>query len=146
MMKICRNIHLTRHLPTELREPRRVMLIFWRLSLVFGCLTTGGGASSDCSGVISDCGPNSQDDQVCRGSLVLTSPENQRETFPYDKSGLSCEPENLEHKFPFSTAEVNGCGEFTIHSKRNGRGNAATVSGSSGPVSVRDMAVYSKLV
>ena len=113
---------------------------------MFCCLTAGGGASSDCFGVLCPGGANSPDDRVCRGSLVLTSPENQRETFTYDKSGLSCEPENLEQKFPFSSAEVNGCGEFTIHSKRNGRGNAATVSGASGPVSVRDMAVYSKLV
>ena len=108
-------------------------LIFWSLGLVFG-LHTGGGAG-DCNGVLSDC---PAEESICRGSLVLSSPENQTETFLYDRQELNCEPVNLRQKFKFSTVEVNGCGTFSIHSGPNGRGRTVHVSDTSGVVSAQE--------
>ena len=108
--------------------------IFWSLGLVFG-LHTGGGAG-DCSGVLSVCPADITVE--CRGSLVLSSPENQTETFLYDRQELNCEPVNLRQKFTFSTVEVNGCGTFSIHSRPDGRGRTVHVSDTSGLVSAQD--------
>merc|ERR1719219_2573848 len=123
-------------LSTERREPARVMLIFWSLSLLFACGCGCQAASSD-GGVLSIGQQNSQN-PVCHGSLVLISPENERKTFQYDGSDLNCKPEALRPKFTFSTAEVHGCGKFSIHSGPKGKGTTLRVSGTSGPVSARE--------
>ena len=108
-------------------------LILWSLGLVLG-LHTGGGAA-DCSGVLSVC---PAEESLCRGSLVLSSPENQTKTFLYDRQELNCEPVNLRQKFRLSTVEVNGCGAFSIHSGPNGRGRTVHVSDTSGLVSAHE--------
>merc|ERR1711874_894014 len=84
------------------------------------------------------CSEHIEDNPICRGSLVLLSPQNQTETFIYDKNGLNCEPENLQKKFKFSSVQVNGCGKFSIHSMANGRGRTVLVSDSSGFISAQE--------
>ena len=114
------------------------MLSFCVFSLVVGFLTPwrGEACASDCRGVLSDC-PQGYQDPVCRGTLVITSPDNQEETFLYDTSDLICDPENLQEPLTFSSLEVEGCGKFSVHSGQNGRGNSILVRGNSGPLSAQ---------
>ena len=131
------NIQLPRDLPTMWRRHTSMTIIFWGFSLLTSCLTSG--AASDCSGVTNlACSEHIEDNPICRGSLVLLSPQNQTETFVYDKNGLNCEPENLQKKFKFSSVQVNGCGKFSIHSMANGRGRTVLVSDSSGLISAQE--------
>ena len=134
---LMQNIQLPRDLPTMWRRHTSMRIIFWGFSLLTSCLTSG--AASDCSGVTNlACSEHIEDNPICRGSLVLLSPQNQTETFIYDKNGLNCEPENLQKKFKFSSVQVNGCGKFSIHSMANGRGRTILVSDSSGFISAQE--------
>ena len=75
--------------------------------------------------VLDDCATPDED---CVGALVMVSAEDKEDKiFNYDSSSLDCEAETLDEPFRFSEAKVEGCGYFTLHMGRRGKGQQVPI-------------------